>query len=58
MKITIELECEIDGVCPDDNLIKEGVTNIVPSVIMSETVDRTDKWAILINQFEIDIKKD
>jgi hypothetical protein len=54
MTVTVKLEIEIDGkldpVRVNDILVKEGV---LCQTVISEDVDGTKDWAILINRAEI-----
>ena len=48
MKIVLTIDYSIDGEIPISIDIGKAITASLPSVIVSESVDGTDDWAILI----------
>lgn len=56
MKITITIDAEEDGICPDED-IYEAIGNRITHVFLSEEIHKPDEWALLINSTEIKIER-
>jgi hypothetical protein len=58
IKINVELNYSIDGQRPSDESICKAIGDFVGDnqVLLSETVDGTDDWALLLEFFKIKIK--
>jgi hypothetical protein len=55
MKITIELECRIDGPAPSDADVMDAVMAKIPGVLMSEDIGKPDEWAVLVNAISVEV---
>ena len=55
MKATITLEFETEGDAPDTEIVKDAIARQIPQAILSETIDGTNAWALLIESIQVDI---
>lgn len=58
MKVTIEFDLEIDGELDEKRAADIFFENIGVHGLLSEDIEGTDKWAILVNSWELKEVKD
>jgi hypothetical protein len=47
-KLTLEIEFDIDGESPSDEVIERAFMGCVPGVLLSEDIDKTEDYAICV----------
>lgn len=57
MKIQITIDYEIDGDA-DDNKVIHAFSRMIPGCILSENVDGTEDYAVMIEEYETEILKE
>ena len=53
MKVTIEFDLDIDGELSEERAKEYFVSNLNVEGLLSEQIDGTEDWAILINGWEL-----
>lgn len=55
MNITIKLEADLEGIDPGSEVVKNAIAAQIPQAILSEDIDHTNEWAILIESIEVQL---